>query len=70
MIENVGRADGVIRLLVGFTLFVLAAILNATPALSLLAALAGIVMVGTALTRRCPLYALFGIDTCPHHRPR
>lgn len=65
MTENVGRTDSTIRLLLGIGLFVLAAFLNPYPVLSLVAALAGVIMAGTALTKKCPLYSLFGIDTCP-----
>lgn len=69
MMDNVGKPDAVIRLVAGAVLFVVAAIFNATPLISLLAALAGIVMVGTALTRKCPLYAILGLTTCPRERP-
>lgn len=71
MVPNVGKADGGIRLVVGVALFILAALLAPAPLVSLLAALAGVVLIGTALTRRCPLYALLGLDTCPgRHHPQ
>ena len=70
MLDNVGKSDAAVRLVAGILLFILAAVLNATPVPSLLAALGGIVMAGTALTRKCPLYGLLGISTCPQERRR
>lgn len=68
MVENVSKTDAAIRLTFGVALFVVAALVSAWPALSLLAALGGIVMAATALTRKCPLYSWFGLDTCrPQH---
>lgn len=70
MLDNVGTPDSVIRLVAGILLFFIAALLNATPVPSLLAALGGVTLTGTALTRKCPLYALVGISTCRRKRHR
>jgi hypothetical protein len=70
MKENVGKTDAAIRLILGIALFVVAALVSAQPALSLVAALAGIVMAATALTRKCPLYTFTGLNTCREHHPQ
>jgi len=70
MTENVGKGDAAIRFILGIALFVVAAFVSALPALSLVAALGGIVMAATALTRKCPLYTLFGLDTCKQQHPQ
>ncbi|HEX5826336.1 MAG TPA: DUF2892 domain-containing protein [Candidatus Limnocylindrales bacterium] len=66
--QNVGTPDRIVRL-------VLAAVLAAAALTGLVAApfsyLAGVlavVMLVTGLTGFCPLYALFGIRTCPVRR--
>lgn len=72
---NVGSLDRTLR-------FILGAVLLTAPFLPPFAALfaawglwkfavvaAGVVMLGTALTRFCPAYALFGIRTCRTGKP-
>ena len=68
MRANVGSMDRVVRLIVGLALIVAAFLpalgLVAMPALQWGAALLGVVLIGTALMRFCPLYRLFGLSTC------
>jgi hypothetical protein len=63
--HNVGRIDAGIRWFLAAALFGFSLVLNESPAFALLAAVAAVVMVGTAVTRSCPLYQLLGIRTCP-----
>lgn len=68
MTVNVGTADRIFRAVLGVALLVLAfggvSEIFASGALKWIAAAAGVVMLGTAALRSCPLYALFGIRTC------
>ena len=65
MEQNVGRADAWVRWMLAAVLFVASVVFNADAWLSLGSATATLVMVATALTRRCPLYTLLGLTTCP-----
>ena len=58
--KNVTRWDAGVRITLGVGLIGLAAVLNARPFLAIAAALAGLVMIGTGLTRFCPLYTVLG----------
>jgi hypothetical protein len=58
--RNVGFLDRAIRLVIGVLLLGLYGALD--PPLRYVT-LIGLLPVGTALTGRCPLYALLGIDT-------
>jgi hypothetical protein len=62
---NMGRIDAGLRWTLAAVLFGVSLILSDRPAIGLLAAVAAVVMVGTAVTRSCPLYHLLGIRTCP-----
>ena len=60
MKANVGRIDGVIRIVVGLLLLSLVFVLgDVTRWIGLI----GVVPLVTGLTRRCPGYTPFGIDT-------
>lgn len=61
MTRNVGSLDRLIRLVVGVLLLGLYGALE--PPWRYVTLL-GLIPVGTALTGNCPLYGLFGIDTC------
>lgn len=67
MIENVGKADRIVRILLGLAL-IAAPLLN-VPAVwsegawAYAAMIAGAILVVTGLVRMCPLYRLLGIDT-------
>ena len=65
MKKNMGTADRIIRIIIALVITALYAfnVISGTPALVLLA-LAGIFLL-TSLVSFCPLYAIFGIKTCP-----
>jgi hypothetical protein len=60
MQANVGGIDRVLRIVVGLVLISLVFVGPQT-----LWGLVGIVPILTALVRFCPVYPLFGINTCP-----
>ncbi len=68
MTANVGSLDRMIRIVLGLGLIIAAFI----PALGLFGqplvqggmVIVGLVLIGTALVRFCPLYRLFGLSTC------
>lgn len=62
--SNVGTFDRFIRLLLASGLFYLGLYLYANSALGIGLAVAGGVMVLTAIVGICPLYSLLGIRTC------
>mgnify|MGYP001375903143 CR=1 FL=1 len=67
---NVGSADRVIRAILGLILILApfmpftASIFAGIGAWKFLVAAAGLVLLGTAAMRFCPLYAIFGLNTC------
>ena len=68
MTHNVGTTDRALRLIVGVVLLALTwiapiAIFHSTAAV-VIATVVGLVMVGTALFRFCPMYSLLGKNTC------
>ena len=65
MTRNVGRLDRALRLIVGVMVLGLYGALD--PPIKYFTLL-GLVLVATALSGFCPLYALFRINTCrkPH----
>lgn len=62
MKANVGTVDRVLRVIVGLALL---SMLAWAPEPWKWVGLIGIVPLGTALVRFCPLYALLGMSTCP-----
>ena len=62
--RNVGTIDAGIRVTAGIGLLVVAAVLNTRPFLALAAAALATLILGTALTRSCPLYVALDISTC------
>jgi hypothetical protein len=68
MTQNVGTTDRALRLIAGVVLLALTwiapiAVFHGTLVVTL-ATVVGLVMVGTALFRFCPLYAALGMNTC------
>jgi hypothetical protein len=61
--KNVGRLDAGVRIALGIGLLGLAAVVNARPFLSIAAALGALLIIGTGLTRFCPLYTALGLGT-------
>lgn len=68
---NVGSLDRTIRIILGVILLVapflppLAGALAGWGAWKFALTAVGAVLLGTGLTRFCPAYTLFGINTCP-----
>lgn len=69
---NVGIADRIVRAIFGLVLivapFMPIAALDAVGAWKFLVAAVGVVLLGTAAMRFCPLYAIFGLNTYPLKR--
>lgn len=65
MTKNIGGLDAAIRTVIGIALVAAAGSLLSRPFLAVAAVLVALVMLGTALTRVCPLYVLLGLNTCP-----
>jgi hypothetical protein len=64
MTENMGSRDRTLRIVLAIGLGVVAVLLAQDLRYALPAALAAVVLAGTALTSRCPLYTVLGISTC------
>lgn len=65
MTRNMGSIDRLLRAFVVAPLLVLTAVLVGTTTVGGIVALVGaVVMLGTAAAGSCPLYMLFGVDTC------
>jgi len=62
MTANVGGVDRVLRIAAGLALLAFF-LLSASPYAWI--GLIGVVPLATALLRRCPVYALVGVNTCP-----
>lgn len=62
MKRNVGATDRAVRIVIGFVL--LAAILFIAGPLRWFG-LIGVIPLLTGIVGYCPLYGLFGLDTCP-----
>ena len=61
--KNVGSIDRVLRIVVGLAL--LAGFFMNADAQYRVLYLIGIVPLATGLMKTCPLYSIFGINTCP-----
>lgn len=65
---NVGTVDRALRVIVGLVLLYLAFFSGAAPFaagfLKWAAVVVGLVMLGTAAMKSCPLYSVLGIKTC------
>ncbi|MDV7145792.1 DUF2892 domain-containing protein [Tropicimonas sp. TH_r6] len=64
MTKNMGSLDRTARAIVGVVLLVLAFSAGWGTLWTVIAALVGLVMLGTAAMGVCPPYAIFGINTC------
>ncbi|MGE0502233.1 MAG: DUF2892 domain-containing protein [Rhizobiaceae bacterium] len=71
---NVGSSDRLVRAILGLVLIAApflpftAMLFAGWGAWSYLVAAVGLVLVGTSAMRFCPLYAIFGANTCPAAR--
>jgi hypothetical protein len=68
MTTNLGTIDRVFRLIVGIILlvapFVSGMAVFASGIATIVSVVAGVVMVATSAMKFCPLYRIFGIQTC------
>lgn len=63
--ENVSSLDRIVRLIVGAAFVAAPFVLGSTGALmQWILPLIGLVLIFTSLFRFCPLYRLFGVNTC------
>lgn len=67
MSRNVGAPDAAVRAVIAIVLVALGFITSVPGYLSFVAVLAGIILMGTALTRECPVYRVLRIATLRHH---
>lgn len=65
MKKNIGKSDRFIRLVLAAVLAGVVAADLVTGTLSLIAIIAAVILLATALFNFCPLYRLLGIQTCP-----
>lgn len=68
MKPNMGSADRVIRLLLAAAIAVLYFTNTITGTLGIALLVLGVVFVFTSMISFCPLYRIFGINTCPVKR--
>ena len=68
MTKNIGTADRIFRIALGIILlaapFVSGFGIFNSSAATIVAVIAGIVMLATSSVRFCPMYRIFGIQTC------
>ncbi len=62
--KNVGRGDAGVRWMLGLALLVTSAFFQDRPLVSLGIGFIGLIFIGTALFRTCPLYTLLRLNTC------
>jgi len=63
--KNVGSRDAGVRGFVGGVLLLNSAMLQDRPLVALALGFIGVIFIGTALFRTCPLYTLLGINRRP-----
>ncbi|MGQ0739086.1 MAG: YgaP family membrane protein [Bacteroidota bacterium] len=64
MKKNMGNADRIVRVLVAAAIAVLYFTNTATGTLAYILLAVGVIFLLTSLVGFCPLYSLFGINTC------
>lgn len=65
MKKNMGNADRIIRLVIVAVIAILYFTGTVTGTLATVLLVAGTIFLFTVLTSFCPLYTLFGLNTCP-----
>lgn len=65
MHRNEGTVDRIVRLVIGAAAVAIGIAVGFTSVLGVVAAVVAVIMVVTAATGFCPLYAVFGVSTCP-----
>ncbi|MFD2515564.1 DUF2892 domain-containing protein [Pontibacter locisalis] len=71
MKKNMGNADRIIRVIIAAIIAVLYFTGTITGTVAIILLVVAVVFVLTSMVGFCPLYALFGLNTCPrttrHH---
>lgn len=70
MSRNVGTPDAAVRAVIAVLLVAFGFVAQTPGYLSFAAVLIGIILMGTALTRECPVYRFLHIATLRHHHHR
>ena len=68
MKANVGSTDKIIRLVLALVAVVFAFVTGITSGLGIVLVLVAVVLAATAFTGFCPIYRVFGMNTCPVRR--
>lgn len=66
MRHNEGNADRIVRLVIAAAAITLAAVVGFGTVAGIIGIVVAAVMVVTAASGFCPLYAVFGVSTCPN----
>jgi hypothetical protein len=66
MRHNENTVDRVVRLVIAAGAVALAAVVGFGTVVGIVSVVVAVVMVATAASGFCPLYALFGVSTCPN----
>ena len=66
MQHNENNVDRIVRVVIAAAAVALAAVVGFGTVLGIVALVVAAVMVATAASGFCPLYALFGVSTCPN----
>jgi hypothetical protein len=66
MQHNESNIDRIIRLVIAAAAVALGAVVGFGTVVGIVAIVAAVIMVATAASGFCPLYALFGVSTCPN----
>ena len=66
MRHNENTVDRVVRLVIAAGAVALAAVVGFGSVVGIVSVVVAVVMVATAASGFCPLYALFGVSTCPN----
>ncbi len=61
---NVGTIDRGLRAVLGLVLLIVAFVAGLSPIAAAIAGLVGLILLGTAAIKFCPLYRIFGLRTC------
>lgn len=61
---NVGTIDRGLRAVLGLVLLIVAFAAGLSPVAAAVAGLVGLILLGTAAIKFCPLYRIFGLSTC------
>lgn len=70
MKQNVGATDKIIRILLAIVFAALYFTNVVTGTLGIVLLVVAVVFAATALVGFCPLYSLFGLNTCPANKTR